>query len=551
MGAVRERAQRVDGRRQPADLRRRGRADAGAGRVGHDWEHARPPSHPEVERAAVAPARPCRAGGRPRPRPSPARSASAPTSMVPASGSAHARRPGRRRQCRRRCRRGRRVSDPAAWPADIETVLAYVPHAPDVETVLATERRATAERAGAAPPRPDEAPTVPASLDQFPAAATEAAPGPGSSRPRAMAGAAAATLALAAGWHLVDAAGPRGPGQRRDRRERRLHRRPHRRPRTPHRRADGRSVHAGRRQSPPPRRRAAATAVAHHGDRRRADDGHGADRRRRASPHRCATAAGSAAAAPRTSAVEGDAGAGGDPALRGAGPAADRRRSRRPRQDRRPARLVRRHAAGARRRAPRRPHASRGEALRRRRRGVDRRGARRRRRRRDQRRPDPGRRRRRAPALHRRRRARPPHARRDPRSLPGQRPRAAGAADEDVDRGSDEAEGAGRRAERRGAGLAPHAAQGRAQTGGTAPVAEFALWRLGQEYRDRRLYDLAASTFADLGTRFPETRYDAWFSAAELFEKQLKDAARAREAYAKVPAASPRYEAAQKKLASA
>jgi serine/threonine protein kinase len=90
-----------------------------------------------------------------------------------------------------------------------------------------------------------------------------------------------------------------------------------------------------------------------------------------------------------------------------------------------------------------------------------------------------------------------------------------------------------------------------ARAGGTAPVAEFALWRLGQEYRERRLYDLAASTFADLGTRFPDTRYDAWFSAAELFEKQLKDAARAREAYAKVPAASPRYEAAQKKLASA
>jgi hypothetical protein len=93
--------------------------------------------------------------------------------------------------------------------------------------------------------------------------------------------------------------------------------------------------------------------------------------------------------------------------------------------------------------------------------------------------------------------------------------------------------------------------RGVARGGGTAPVAEFALWRLGQEYRDRRLYDLAASTFADLGTRFPETRYDAWFSAAELFEKQLKDAARAREAYAKVPAASPRYEAAQKKLTSA
>jgi len=93
--------------------------------------------------------------------------------------------------------------------------------------------------------------------------------------------------------------------------------------------------------------------------------------------------------------------------------------------------------------------------------------------------------------------------------------------------------------------------RGVARSGGAAPVAEFALWRLGQEYRDRKLYDLAAETFADLGTRFPETRYDAWFSAAELFEKQLKDTARAKEAYAKVPAGSPRYEAAQKKLASA
>ena len=61
---------------------------------------------------------------------------------------------------------------------------------------------------------------------------------------------------------------------------------------------------------------------------------------------------------------------------------------------------------------------------------------------------------------------------------------------------------------------------------------------------------LAAATFADLGTRFPATRYEAWFAAGELFEKQLKDPARARDAYAKVPAGSSRYEAAQKKLAS-
>ena len=69
--------------------------------------------------------------------------------------------------------------------------------------------------------------------------------------------------------------------------------------------------------------------------------------------------------------------------------------------------------------------------------------------------------------------------------------------------------------------------------------------------RPAGLYELAASTFADLGTRFPETRYDAWFSAAELFEKTAEGRGRARDAYAKVPPASPRYEAAQKKLASA
>jgi hypothetical protein len=88
-----------------------------------------------------------------------------------------------------------------------------------------------------------------------------------------------------------------------------------------------------------------------------------------------------------------------------------------------------------------------------------------------------------------------------------------------------------------------------ARGAGTAPVAEFALWRLGQEYRERRLYERAAATFADLGTRFPQTGYDAWFSAAELFDKQLKDPGRARDAYARVPAGSSRYEAAQKKLA--
>jgi outer membrane protein assembly factor BamD (BamD/ComL family) len=86
-----------------------------------------------------------------------------------------------------------------------------------------------------------------------------------------------------------------------------------------------------------------------------------------------------------------------------------------------------------------------------------------------------------------------------------------------------------------------------ARQGGTTGVAEFALWRLADEYKDRRLHELAATTYADLATRFPATRYDAWYSAAEIYEKQLRKADEARAAYGKVPPSSPNYAQAQKK----
>ena len=87
-----------------------------------------------------------------------------------------------------------------------------------------------------------------------------------------------------------------------------------------------------------------------------------------------------------------------------------------------------------------------------------------------------------------------------------------------------------------------------ARQGGATPVAEFALWRLAQEYRDRRLYEQSAATYTELATRFPGTRYDAWFSAAELYEKQLRDPDRARTAYRNVPSTSSKYDQAQKKI---
>jgi outer membrane protein assembly factor BamD (BamD/ComL family) len=82
---------------------------------------------------------------------------------------------------------------------------------------------------------------------------------------------------------------------------------------------------------------------------------------------------------------------------------------------------------------------------------------------------------------------------------------------------------------------------------GKAPEAEAALWALGAGYDDAKRYDLAAAAFQDLGTRFPQTKYDAWWRAGELYDRRLKDKFAARAAYSKVPASSPNYVTAQKR----
>jgi TolA-binding protein len=79
-------------------------------------------------------------------------------------------------------------------------------------------------------------------------------------------------------------------------------------------------------------------------------------------------------------------------------------------------------------------------------------------------------------------------------------------------------------------------------------VAETALWKLGRAYVDIKRYDLAAKTFTDLAIRYPDTKFDAWFSAAELYDKRLNDESNARGAYARVPSSSPRFRDAQKRL---
>jgi len=78
--------------------------------------------------------------------------------------------------------------------------------------------------------------------------------------------------------------------------------------------------------------------------------------------------------------------------------------------------------------------------------------------------------------------------------------------------------------------------------------AEAAFLRLSQYYDDMKRYDLAALALTGLGSYFPKTKHDAWWQAGEMFERRLRDIAKAKDAYARVPNTSRRYRDAQKKL---
>ena len=81
-----------------------------------------------------------------------------------------------------------------------------------------------------------------------------------------------------------------------------------------------------------------------------------------------------------------------------------------------------------------------------------------------------------------------------------------------------------------------------------SPESETALWKLGQLYDRAKRYDLAATAFRDLAVRYPETPYEAWFRAAELYDRRLKDRTTATAAYAHVPRGSAHFDEAQKRL---
>ena len=82
----------------------------------------------------------------------------------------------------------------------------------------------------------------------------------------------------------------------------------------------------------------------------------------------------------------------------------------------------------------------------------------------------------------------------------------------------------------------------------THATSMIAFNRLAELYEDLDQFERAAQALNDLGVNFPNNPYDTWYQLGEIYERRLKDPARAREAYAKVPASSSRYRDAQRKL---
>ncbi len=82
----------------------------------------------------------------------------------------------------------------------------------------------------------------------------------------------------------------------------------------------------------------------------------------------------------------------------------------------------------------------------------------------------------------------------------------------------------------------------------SSAAAEVAHEKLAALYEDLKRYEQAARTWESLATHFPRSRRDGAWRAGELYREKLKDTERARAAYARVAAGSPRYADAQERL---
>jgi TolA-binding protein len=82
----------------------------------------------------------------------------------------------------------------------------------------------------------------------------------------------------------------------------------------------------------------------------------------------------------------------------------------------------------------------------------------------------------------------------------------------------------------------------------SSDAAPSALNKLARIYTDAKRFDIAAATFQTLAVRDADDRFDAWFAAGEIYEKRLKDTARARAAYSRVLPSSTHYAEARKRV---
>jgi len=84
---------------------------------------------------------------------------------------------------------------------------------------------------------------------------------------------------------------------------------------------------------------------------------------------------------------------------------------------------------------------------------------------------------------------------------------------------------------------------------GSSDAVPAALKNLARIYAETKRFDLAAAALEAMAARDASDRDDAWFAAAEIYEKRLKDPSRARAAYSRVMESSPHYAEARKRLA--
>ena len=84
---------------------------------------------------------------------------------------------------------------------------------------------------------------------------------------------------------------------------------------------------------------------------------------------------------------------------------------------------------------------------------------------------------------------------------------------------------------------------------GSTPAAEEALWRMAGTFERLGKVDVAVKTLTELSTKAPQTIRPVWFRLGDLYETKLKDSARARDAYGKVPKTSPDFAEAQRRIA--